>query len=97
MNKSMPMHEAADRRPIVPGISNPFLSDGGNGDKLSGYAKNWGGTAEPGIVVDDAGLSVTTAIVFWIANVYGFWIEKKADAVKTQGEPIRVWLLGFTS
>lgn len=62
MKSSMPMAEAADKRPIVPGTSIPFLRDDGNGDILSGKGKYWAGSDELAIVADDPAAPTTVAI-----------------------------------
>jgi len=62
MKSSMPMDEAADKRPIVPGTSIPFLRADGNGDMLSGKGKYLAGNEELPIVVDAGTAPITVAI-----------------------------------
>lgn len=62
MNSSMPMDEAADKRPIVPGTSIPFFREGGSGDMLSGNGKYLSDNVELAIVADDAAAPSTVAI-----------------------------------
>lgn len=72
MKSSMPIAEAADKRPIVPGTSIPFLSEVGNGDMLSGKGKYWAGSDELVIVADDPAAPTTVAIEFClISDEYG--------------------------
>ena len=56
------MDEAADKRPIVPGTSIPFLRADGNGDMDSGKGKYLAGNVELPIVADDAAAPTTVAI-----------------------------------
>jgi hypothetical protein len=62
MKSSMPMDEAADKRPIVPGTSIPFLRADGNGDMDSGTGKYLAGNVELPIVADDAAAPTIVAI-----------------------------------
>lgn len=69
MKSSMPMDEAADKRPIVPGTSIPFLRLDGNGDMLSGKGKYLAGNEELPTVVD-AGIAPRTVAIDVIAGEY---------------------------
>lgn len=62
MKSSMPIAQAADRRPIVPGTNMPFLREEGNGDMLSGKGKYWAGSDELAIVADGPAAPTTVAI-----------------------------------
>lgn len=62
MKSSMPMAEAADKRPIVPGTSIPFLRSDGKGDMDSGKGKYLSGIEELPIVVDGGAAPTTVAI-----------------------------------
>jgi hypothetical protein len=62
IKSSMPMDEAADKRPMVPGTSIPFLRADGNGDMDSGKGKYFAGNEELPIVADDAAAPTTVAI-----------------------------------
>jgi hypothetical protein len=62
MKSSMPIDEAADKRPIVPGTSIPFLRPDGNGDMDSGKGKYFAGNEELPMVADDAAAPTTVAI-----------------------------------
>lgn len=69
MKSSMPMAEAADKRPIVPGTSIPFLRLDGSGDMLSGKGKYLAGNEELPIVVD-AGIAPMTVAIDVIGGEY---------------------------
>lgn len=69
MKSSMPIDEAADKRPIVPGTSIPFLRLDGNGDMLSGKGKYLAGNEELPIVVD-AGIAPITVAIDVIGGEY---------------------------
>jgi hypothetical protein len=72
IKSSMPIVEAADKRPIVPGTSIPFLREDGNGDILSGKGKYWGGSDELAIVADGSAVPTTVAIVLClVSDEYG--------------------------
>lgn len=76
------MDEAADKRPIVPGTSIPFLRADGNGDMDSGKGKYLAGNVELPIVADDAAAPTTVAI-----DVFG----GKYDCTRTSCGTVRIF------
>ena len=72
IKSSMPIVEAADKRPMVPGTSIPFLSEDGSGDMLSGKGKYWAGSDELAIVADGPAAPTTVAIeLCLVSDEYG--------------------------